>query len=180
MKKLGLNAAFAAGTDLVGKRLDPYMAYNFVVEIDSLITGGFTEVTGLGSEIQLEEYQEGGVNGYVHKFPTRTVYSNLVLSKGLTDIDLLWNWYRDTTQGKIQLKNGTILLLDRQRLPVMWWNFKKAYPVKWDGPQFSASNTTEVAVERIELVHQGIDKPQQSQGASYVRGGTQIAGFIGI
>lgn len=180
MKKLGLNAAFAAGTDLLGKRLDPYMAYNFVVEIDGLITGGFTEVTGLASEIQLEEYKEGGVNGYVHKFPTRTIYPNLVLSKGLTSIDLLWNWYRDATLGKIQPKNGTIMVLDRQRLPVMWWNFKKAFPVKWDGPQFNASNTTDVAVERIELVHQGIDKPQSSQGVSYQRGGIQFAGYTGI
>lgn len=168
MNKLGLKAAFAAGTELLGMRLDPYMAYNFVVEIDGLITGGFMEVTGLGSEIQLEEYQEGGVNGYVHKFPTRTVYSNLVLSKGLTNIDLLWSWYRDATQGNIQRKNGTILLLNRQRLPVMWWNFKQAYPVKWAGPQFNANNTTEVAVERIELVHQGIDKPQTSLGASFL------------
>jgi phage tail-like protein len=41
----------------------------------------------------------------------------------------------------------------------MLWNFKNAYPVKWIGPQFNASNATAVAVEKLELVHQGIDKP---------------------
>ena len=168
MKKLGLNAAFAAGTNMVGVRADPYMAYNFVVEIEGLITGGFTEVTGLESEIELESYQEGGVNGYIHQFPRRTRYPNLVLSHGLTDIDTLWHWYQAATAGKIQLKNGTIMLLNQQRLPMMWWNLKNAYPVKWVGPQFNASNATAVAVERLELIHQGIDKPLGSAGGSLV------------
>jgi phage tail-like protein len=159
VKKLGLNAAFGAGADLLGVRLDPYMAYSFLVEIDGLVTGGFTEVTGLGSELRLESYEEGGLNGYVHQFPTRVTYSNLTLSKGLTEMDVLWNWYRNATQGKISLKNGSIMLLNQQRLPMMIWNFKKAYPVKWEGPQFNADNATGVAVERLELVHQGIDRP---------------------
>lgn len=141
----------------LGLRLDPFMAYNFVVEIDGLITSGFTEVLGLESEIQLEEYQEGGVNGYVHKFPTRTTYPSLVLSYGLTNIDTLWDWYQATCLGKVQLKNGTIMLLNTQRLPVMWWNFRKAYPVKWSGAEFNAADT-QVAIESIELVHQGISK----------------------
>lgn len=50
MKKLGLNAAFAAGANMVGVSSDPYMAYNFVVEIERLITGGFTE----GSDVSLD------------------------------------------------------------------------------------------------------------------------------
>lgn len=159
MKKLGLNAAFAAGANMVGVHSDPYMAYNFVVEIEGLITGGFTEVTGLESEIELESYQEGGVNGYIHQFPRRTRYPNLVLSHGLTNIETLWYWYQAAATGNIHLKNGTIMLLNQQRLPVMWWNFKNAYPVKWVGPQFNASNATAVAIEKLELVHQGIDNP---------------------
>lgn len=162
-KKLGWNA-------LLGVRSDPYLTYNFLVEIGGLVTGGFTEVSGLGSEIELESYAEGGVNGYTHYFPKRTKYSNLILSHGITDIDTLWLWYQAAAAGKVQLKNGTIILFDQQRLPVMWWNFKNAYPVKWSGPQFNANNTSQVAIERVELVHQGIDKPFFSLGlrGSYV------------
>jgi hypothetical protein len=104
---LGLNAAFAAGTELLGIRFDPYMSYNFLIEIDGLLTGGFTEVSGLESEIELEEYQEGGMNKYVHKFPTRIVYPNLVLSHGMTAIDLLWDWYLSASKGKIELRSGS-------------------------------------------------------------------------
>ena len=70
-------------------------------------------------------------------------------------IDLFYIWYKATSQGWIQQLNGTILLLNSQQIPVMWWTFKKAYPVKWEGPQLNASSD-EIAVEKIELVHQGI------------------------
>ena len=82
---------------------------------------------------------------------------NLVLSRGLVNIDLFYIWYQATSQGLIQQLNGTILLLNSQQIPVMWWSFKNAYPVKWEGPQLNASSD-EVAVEKIELVHQGISK----------------------
>lgn len=139
-------------------RRDPYMAYNFLVEIEGLIAGGFREVTGLESEIQLESYQEGGRNSFTYQFPTRVSFPNLVLSRGLTDADTFWNWYRDTTQGNIKLRNGTIMLQNAQQSTVMRWNFANAYPVKWSGPQLNATNVGEVAVERIELVHQGISR----------------------
>ena len=142
-----------------GIRSNPYMAYNFFVEIEGLIAGGFTEVTGLESEIELESYQEGGVNGYTHQFPRRARYQNLIFSRGITDSDTLWNWYQATIMGKIELKNGTIMLRDRQEKTVKHWNFKNAYPVKWTGPQFNATNAGTVALERLELIHQGIDTP---------------------
>ncbi|GJD18493.1 phage tail protein [Rivularia sp. IAM M-261] len=156
-KFIALNAALAAGSTLSSVGHDPYMAYNFAVEIGGVVIGGFSEVSGLSSEIELESYNEGGLNDYVHKFPKHTTYPNLVLSRGLVNIDLFYIWYKATSQGLIQQLNGTVLLLNNQQIPVMWWTFKKAYPVKWEGPQFNASRD-EIAVERIELVHQGISK----------------------
>lgn len=134
------------------------MAYSYIVEMEGLIAGGFTEVTGLESEIELESYQEGGENGYTHQFRRPTRYPNLVLSHGLTDSDTLWRWYKAAITGNLQLKNGAIVLLNQQRQEKMRWNFKNAYPVKWIGSQFNASNATAVAVEKLELVHQGVDR----------------------
>lgn len=136
--------------------LDPYMTYNFVVEIEGLLVGGFSEVSGLGSEIKLQPYEEGGVNTYTHQFPVRTTHSNLVLSRGLTEIDMLWMWYRDASEGRIVLRNGSIFLLDSRRLIRTWWHFKRAFPVKWQGPELNAQSETAIAIQRIELVHQGI------------------------
>jgi phage tail-like protein len=175
MPLLGALSMISAHTNLPSIRLDPYLPYNFLVEIGGIIAGGFTEVSGLESEVKLESYQEGGVNGYVHQFLNHVEYPNLILSHGLTDLDILWNWYWLTTQGRPVLLNGTIMLLDNQRLPVMWWTFKDAYPVKWVGPKFNAHEATQVGVEQLELVHRGIVKPVLSQALSAARAGAAIA-----
>lgn len=151
---IGLKAALAAGSTFSSQGHDPFMAYNFSVEIEGLLVGGFSEVSGLSSEINLQSYEEGGVNDYVHKFPKHTTYPNLVLSRGLVNIDLFYIWYQATSQGLIQRLNGTIFLHDNQQNPVLWWSFKKAYPVKWEGPQFNASRDN-IAVATVELVHDG-------------------------
>ena len=84
---IALNAALAAGSTASLLGLDPVMAYNILVEICLVVIVGFSEVSGLISEIELESYQEGGLNGFVHKFPKHTTYPNLVLSRGLINID---------------------------------------------------------------------------------------------
>jgi phage tail-like protein len=150
-----LNKALITGSTLSLVGHDPYMSYNFAVEIGGVVVGGFSEVSGLSSQIDLESYEEGGLNNFVHKFPKHTTYPNLILSRGLVKIDLFYMWYEATSQGLIQLLNGTVLLLNSRQIPVMWWTFKKAYPVKWEGPQLNASSD-DIAVEKIELVHQGI------------------------
>lgn len=170
MTQLGLNAAFAAASNLLGIRNDPYLSFNFLVEIEGLLVGGFTDVTGLQVETEVKEYREGGVNEYVHKFAGPTRYpANLTLKRGLTDIETFWSWHQDVTTRKIERKNGTIYLLDRQRLPAMWWDFQEAMPVKWTGPDLQAGSNT-VAVESVELVHRGISKPTLSSVLSMARG----------
>lgn len=167
---LGLNTALTGALGALGKRLDPYLAVNFLVEIDGLITGGFSKVEGLDSAIETEDHVEGGRNDYVHKVLKGTIYSPIVLSHGLTDIDALWSWHERVRRGVIQRKNGTVMLLDTRRMPVMWWNFADALPVKWVGPSFDASADTQVAIERVELVHRGVTKPFASQLLSMGRG----------
>jgi len=139
------------------KPRDPYMAFNFAIEIEGLTVGGFSEVIGLSGRLELESYVEGGVNHHIHRFPKQMDYPNLVLVRGLTERDDLWKWYEDVTRGKIKLQNGTIILKDSQQSKVMAWNFKKAYPIAWEGPQLNASGS-EIAFERMELVHRGVYK----------------------
>lgn len=179
MPILPINAVFSAGATLRGGRREPYMNYNFLVEIEGLLTGGFTEVSGLESQIETEKYPEGGVNEYTHHFPTRIQYSNLVLSRGLGDSNALWDWYNDAAHGQVRRKNGTIMLLDRQLLPVMWWNFKDAYPIRWTGPQLNSIDGSSYAIERLELVHHGITKPAASRALSIARTVSGAAGFTG-
>ena len=141
-----------------GHRQDPYLTFNFQVEIQGLVVGGFSEVLGLQVEIEVEDYREGGLNDYIHKLAGPTRYpSNLVLKHGLTDVDGLWKWQREVTQGVIKRKNGSIVLLDSTGEERWRWNFSGAYPVRWVGPELRAGSA-DVAVETIELVHRGLTK----------------------
>ena len=141
-----------------GERKDPFLSYNFAVEIDGLVAGGFSEVQGLHLEIEVHEYREGGVNGYVHKRAGPAKYpSNLVLKRGMTDVRSLWQWQRDVAQGKVARKAVSVLLLDSTGQEKVRWTFDKAYPVKWVGPDLRGAGN-EVAVETLELAHSGLLK----------------------
>jgi phage tail-like protein len=144
----------------LGRRTDPHTSFNFLIEIQGLVLGGFSEVSGLQVETETDEYREGGLNSYVHKFPKLTKYPNLVFKRGITDSATLWQWYRDVVGGKIQRRNGSIILLDSTGVPSSekWrWNFSQAYPVKWSGPDFKGDGNA-VGIEALELVHTGIWK----------------------
>jgi phage tail-like protein len=137
-------------------RKDPYLAYNFLVEIGGIEAGGFSDVSGLRTEMEVHDYREGGQNEYIHKLPGPTRYpSNLTLKRGMADLDLLWAWYQSVVQGFILRQNITVLLLNSVREPRRAWSFTGAYPVRWIGPELRGSSA-EVAVETLEFVHQGL------------------------
>jgi phage tail-like protein len=141
----------------IAERKDPYLSFRFLVEIQGLIVGGFSEVSGLQAETETEEIREGGVNDYVHKLPKITKYPNITLKRGITDSDALWNWHQDVVNGIIKRKSGFIILLDCEGNEKWRWSFERAYPVQWRGPELRADSNT-VAVESIELAHNGIKK----------------------
>lgn len=135
---------------------DPYLGFKFRVEIKGVEVAGFSEVSGLQLEIETEEYREGGVNEYIHKLAGPARYpANLVLKRGLMNSSTLWDWQQQIAQGRITRHNGSIILMNSTGEEKWRWNFKDAYPVKWNGPDLRG-NTAEVALETLELVHRGL------------------------
>lgn len=140
----------------VGDRKDPVPGFNFAVEIGGVTAGGFSEVSGLQAETEIQEYREGGLNDYIHKRAGPTKFSStLTLKKGIADSSELWSWYCDVMQGKVKRKTISVLLMNSAGEEKQRWNFRNAYPVKWSGPSLRAT-ASEVAVETIELAHEGL------------------------
>ena len=135
-------------------RADPYLGFRFLVEIEGLIVGGFSEVSGLQAETEFEEVREGGVNHHVHKLPKITKYPNLVLKRGITDSTLLWQWYQDVVRGMLTRMGIYVMLLDEVGSVIWMWSFIDAYPVRWTGPEMRADSSA-VAIEALELAHNG-------------------------
>lgn len=175
----GLGLTWAAGAATIWAPgvppLQPFPTFNFAVEIEGLLVGGFTEVAGLEAEVEVEEYREGGVNGHRHKLPGCTTFGNLELRYGVTGVGMLWDWFAATTEGSIQRRNGTVMLLNRQRIPVLWWNFRNALPVRWQGPSFNATDD-QIGIEALELAHEGLTKPLLAQAAALAHGVAGLAG----
>jgi len=130
-------------------------AFRFVVELDGMLVAGFSEVHGLESQTEYEEIREGGVNGYVHRLPKGVRNPPIMLRRGLSSSQELWNWYDACAKGTIKRKSGSIILYKQDGAEQCRWNFFEAYPTRWSGPSLNAA-TSDVAIETVELVHNGI------------------------
>ncbi len=140
-----------------GNRVDPYMNYNFLVEIDGITRAAFKECSGLDSTTDAVDFREGGQNSVVRKLPGKTTHSDISLKWGMTDSDELYKWRKTVVDGKTERKNGSIVLLDAQGNEKLRWNFVNAWPSKWEGPSFDATGN-DVALETLTLVHEGLDR----------------------
>jgi phage tail-like protein len=138
-----------------GERKDPFKGFNFKVEIDGITRAGFREASGLDSTQDPIEYREGNDILTPHKLPGLNKYSNISLKWGITDDAELFEWRKKSVEGKVERKNGSVVLCDDTGEEKLRWNFVEAWPTKWTGPSFNATGN-EVAIEALELAHEGV------------------------
>lgn len=135
-------------------RRDPYSGFRFAVEIDGVLKGGFTKVSGLSRETRVESFREGGVNDFERKLVTLTTYPALVLERGLAD-PLLWEWHQQVIEGGVERRVITVTLRDELGRDAWGWTVQGAFPTKWTVSNFDAASG-QVAVESIEFAHHGL------------------------
>jgi len=139
-----------------GSRNDPYAAFNFLVEIDGVTQAGFAECSGLTTETDPIEYREGNEDITVRKLPGLKKFTNITLKRGFTDSRELWDWRKKVMDGQTERQGGAIVLLNEAREEALRYNFREAWPCKWEGPGFNAKNN-EVAIEMMEICHEGLE-----------------------
>ena len=139
-----------------GSRNDPFSAFNFLVEIDGVTVAGFSECSGLTIEQDVIEYRTGNLDITVTKLPGLKKFGNITLKRGFTNSKELWEWRKAVLQGKTERQSGSVVLLNEAREPALRWNFREAWPRKWEGPAFNAK-TNDVAIETIEMMHEGLE-----------------------
>ena len=143
----------------VGDRKDPYLSYNFLVEIDNATIAGFSEVDGLSSEIEAVEYREGRDPMHMRKLSGKRKYGNIMMKNGFTDNDDLHRWFQTGINGPVERRSGSIILQDEEQRQVLRWNFRQGWITKFEGPTFNAASaevailSVELCVEEIEVVY---------------------------
>ena len=151
-------------------RDNPYGAFNFLVVLGSgpggnqgdgslgTIIGGFSDVTGLGTEVKYSDYRNGNerVNTVRH-VPNTFSVDEVTLKRGLVGSDDLFLWLKTVRDGTADPRTVTVTLLDEARNAVATWVLRNAQPKKWVGPSLAAKGGGEVAMEELHLVHEGLE-----------------------
>lgn len=147
-------------------RDNPYGAFNYLVSLggaqgdgsEGSIVGGFSDVSGLGTEINYSEYRNGNEKfNTVRKIPNTHKVDDVTLKRGIVGSDDLFVWLKTVRDGVADVRQVTITLLDEAREPVATWALRNVQPKKWTGPSLAAKGGGEVAMEELTLVHEGIE-----------------------
>lgn len=136
---------------------DPYVNFNFHVELDGITRAAFHEASGFDSTIDIIEHREGGENTTTRKVPGLTKHGNITLKWGVTDDRLLDDWHQQAVAGNVERKNGSIVVLNRKGDEVARWNFARAWPAKYTLPSFNAEGN-DIAIQTLELAHEGLQR----------------------
>ncbi len=140
---------------------DPLVGFHFAVDIQGMITGFFTECSGLGSEHEVIEHKvvtEKG-NEVVMKIPGRLKWENITLKRGITKNMDAWKWRKMVEDGKVDSarRDGSIVMYDQSLKEIARWNFERAWPLKISGPQPKA-DSNEIGIEEMVIAHEYIKR----------------------
>lgn len=130
------------------------VAVCYVVKIDDENTWAFSSCDGLGCEVVMEQREEGGNNGFVWQLPTRVKYSNIKLSRPVTQDSVKITGWIAGLAGGVKRKTATIEARTLSGTVIARWSLLDVVPVRWTGPQLSA-DSPKVATETLELAHHG-------------------------
>ncbi len=145
-------------------RTAPYPAYNFIVNLNGprdpeKLLGGFSDVSGLSSEVHISEYRDGNeVEAHVRKMPGSHKVGDVTLKRGLVNSSDLWDWIRNTrTTGVAAKRDVTVTLRDEANTPVQSWVLRSVAPMKYTGPTLAGKGGGEVAMEELVLSVEGFE-----------------------
>jgi phage tail-like protein len=143
------------------ERNNPYGAFNFLVALadgkEATVIGGFSDVSGLGTEINYSEYRNGNdVVNTVRKIANTFKQEDVTLKRGLVGSTALFEWVKAVRDGGAGPRAVTITVLDEARDPVAVFRLANAQPKKWVGPTLAAKGGGEVAMEELHIAHEGV------------------------
>jgi len=122
--------------------------------------GAFSECSGLEATMEPKVIKGGGWNYGAPQRAGQTSFATVILKRGMTETRDLWKWFSEINQrGKYALRlNVTIrVAAPEEELPgtAIVVTLTNALPVKFKCADLSA-RATEVGIEELHLVHEGL------------------------
>ncbi|MEI6651146.1 MAG: phage tail protein [Chlorobiaceae bacterium] len=118
----------------------------------------FTEVTGLVMEREKIEYRHSDSKDFNKiSMPGMVKNNNITLKRGKFESDFDFNtWLEEIANERVEKRRDvTIRLLNEKHNPVAAWTAIRCFPVKISASDLK-SDANEIAVESIELAHEGL------------------------
>jgi len=149
-------------------RTTPYGAFNFLVEITGVTPGaqdplgGFSDVSGLNTEVTVAEYRNGNEKeNHVRKVPGIFKTGDVTLKRGVVNSKTLWDWIKAVRRfGPEAKKEVIITLLNESGGSVQSWKLREAIPLKYTGPTLAAKGGGDVAMEELVISSESLELDQ--------------------
>lgn len=144
----------------MANRTTPYGAFNFIVNFDGgEVFGGFSDVSGIGTELTVAEYRFGNdKENHVRKVAGVHKVSDVTLKRGILNSKTLFDWIGSArVQGPAAQRSVTITLLDEAQKPVQSWVLRGVIPMKYTGPTLAGKGGGDVAMEEIVLSAEALE-----------------------
>jgi phage tail-like protein len=134
-------------------RIVPYGAFNFLVDLGDGAVGGFSDVSGLTTEVTVADYRTGNEKvNHVHKIPGLHKVGDVTFKRGIIKSQDLWTWIEDVRRrGVLAKRDVVITLLNESGERVEGWKLHDAVPLKYTGPTLAAKGGNDVAMEELVL-----------------------------
>ena len=123
------------------------------------VLGGFSDVSGLGTEINIAEYRNGNEKeNHVRKVPGTHKVSDVTLKRGIVSSKDFWDWIKEVQQeGALKQRNVSITLRDEAGQAVQTWVLRRVVPSKYTGPTLAAKGGGDVAMEELVLAAEAME-----------------------
>lgn len=118
----------------------------------------FTEVTGLVMEREKIEYRHSDSKDFNKiSMPGMVKNNNITLKRGKFESDFDFNtWLEEIANERVEKRRDVVIrLLNEKHVPVAAWSAARCFPVKVTAPDLK-SDANEIAVESIEVAHEGL------------------------
>ncbi len=139
--------------------VDSVLSVYFGLQIDNYDLGVFTTCSGLGMQMNLEPYAEGGGWMFTHQLIGRISYTNLQVTRPIgpwTAKTMNWlNMMASAGDNGMQPTTAILSALAPDGSTVFAWSLQGVVPASWTGPSFDAANP-QMVTETLEIAYTAI------------------------
>lgn len=148
---------------------DPYRKFKFRIKIGGSYVAGLTTMSALSRTVSDEEIVEGGNNAFPYKIPGRASYATITLERGITQDTAFEEW-----ANAVNRRNNLNPMKDFKRdieievfgvtqnvnsdRPVVAYKLHNCWVSKYEAMPGLDANSSDVAIESIEIQHEGWDR----------------------